>query len=94
VKECCVDMCLWRLVVNSSATSKITNKFVGKLDIFCVQFVGRVFFSIDVFNNLNISHSFPGENVKGECSLLSTTVFMCCKSWDPTECVIQMTEVT
>jgi hypothetical protein len=77
VKEYCVDMCLWRLVVNSSAqlfSSKITNEFVGKLDIFCVQFVGHVFFSVYVFNNLNISHSFPGENVKGACSLLSTIV--------------------
>jgi hypothetical protein len=39
-------------------SSKITNEFVGKLDIFCVQFVGHVLFSIDVFSNLNISHSF------------------------------------
>jgi hypothetical protein len=55
-------------------SSKITNEFVGKLDIFRVQFVGHVFFSVHGFNNLNISHSFPGENVKGACSLLSTIV--------------------
>ncbi len=57
-------------------SSKITNDFVGKWDIFCVQFVGHVFFSVYVFNNLNISRSFPGENVKGACSLLSTIVLL------------------
>ncbi len=30
-------------------SSKITNEFVGKLDMFCVQFVGHVFFSVYVF---------------------------------------------
>ncbi len=69
-------------------SSRITNEFVGKLDAICWASVA--FFSVYVFNNPNpnISHSFPGENVKGVCQLL------CCKSWDPTECVIQMTEVT
>ncbi len=37
-------------------SSTITKESVCKLDRFCVQFVGLVFFSVYVLNNLNISH--------------------------------------
>jgi hypothetical protein len=67
VKECCLLCQIWAYDVKSSATSssKITNEFVGKLTRFPVLFVWHVFLTVYVFNDIIISHPFPGENVKG-----------------------------
>jgi hypothetical protein len=51
------------------SSSKITDEFVCKLTRFPVQFVWHVFFSVYVFNNIIISHTFPGGNVKGACTV-------------------------
>ena len=71
MKECCLLCHIWAnggslsKVQLQLSSSKITNEFVGKLTRFPVQFVWHVFFTVYVFNNIIISHPFPGENVKG-----------------------------
>ena len=65
MKEFCVDIaygdgltarCQHSTVQLQLFSSTITKEFLCKLDRFRVQFVGNVFFSVYVFNNLNISH--------------------------------------
>ncbi len=53
------------------SSSKITDEFVGKLTRFPVQFlcVFVYYISVYVFNNIIISHPFPGGNVKGACTV-------------------------
>jgi hypothetical protein len=86
---------LWRLFVNISATAIFFKNYqwiVGELDIFCVEFVGHLLCSFPCMCLITLTLIFL---IHFQEKMWKRHVNYCCKSWDPTECVIQMTsEVT